>query len=196
MKVKYLVFVWFLIFYSCSESVENQSSDNVSADNRKEILKYAKGFEIEYIDSIRHITIHDPWQGAKSIEYKFALVNKGDDIKNLNKNWTVIKTPVSRVVCLSTTHIAFIDIFNETNTIIGVSGSKYVNNQIVREGIENKEVFDVGFDNSLNFELIVSLDPDLVITYGVGSQVASYNQKLNDLGIKTIIIAEYLENHP
>ncbi len=48
----------------------------------------------------------------------------------------------------------------------------------------------------MNYERIVELNPDLVITYGVGSEVTGYNQKLNDMGIETIIIPEYLENHP
>lgn len=196
MKVKYLIFAWFIMLFSCAENMEKKPTENVSNDNKKEILKYAKGFEIEYVDGVKLITIHDPWQGAKSVEYKYALVDKENDIKKIDKAWTIIEAPVNKVVCLSTTHVAFIDILNETSTIVGVSGSNYVNNTKVRERIDNNKVFDVGYDNSLNFELIASLNPDLVITYGIGSQVTSYNQKLNDLGINTIIIAEYLENHP
>jgi len=81
-------------------------------------------------------------------------------------------------------------------SVVAVSGTKYVNNEQVRGMIDTKEVFDVGYDSNLNYELIANLNPDLVITYGVGGQVAGYNQKLNDLGVQTVIIAEYLENHP
>jgi iron complex transport system substrate-binding protein len=79
---------------------------------------------------------------------------------------------------------------------VAISGANYVNNNIIRSKIDNNEVFDIGYDNSLNYELIVSLNPDLVLTYGIGGEIASYNQKLNDLGIQTMVLAEYLENEP
>lgn len=194
MRIKLLSFVIVLFILACSS--KNQGVDNVAnTDKKKGSLGYAKGFEIEYIENYKLLTIHDPWQGAKKVVYKYLLVNKGDSIPDIESD-CIIKTPVERVICLSTTHIAFIDIINETKSIYGVSGKDYVNNSNIRKRIENNEVFDIGFDNSLNYELIVSLNPDLVITYGIGSQVAGYNQKLNDLGIKTVINAEYLENHP
>ena len=194
MRIRLLSFVIVLFILACNS--KNQGVDNViNTDKKKEPLGYAKGFEIEHIENYKLLTIHDPWQGAKKVVYKYLLVNKGDSIPDIESD-CIIKTPVERVICLSTTHIAFIDIINETKSIYGVSGKDYVNNSNIRKRIENNEVFDIGFDNSLNYELIVRLNPDLVITYGVGGQIAGYNQKLNDLGIKTVINAEYLENHP
>lgn len=192
MKYIYLItFLLIIVFNSCISK-----SESISENMQKAELTYAKGFTIKYNNEFKLITVFNPWQGANSIKYQYALVNEGVNTDQLNKNWIVINTPIKRVVCLSTTHIAFLDAINETNSIVGISGLNHVNNQKIRKKIEANEIPDVGYDNSLNYELIASLNPDLVITYGIGSQVASYNQKLNDLGIKTIINAEYLENHP
>ena len=194
MKLKYTILVILLIVSSCTNRTESRSNKKESELYNNISLEYAKGFTIEEKDNHKFITIKNPWQGAENIEYKYVLVNKNEEIPKLSGNYNIIRTPLKKVVCLSTTHVAFIDVLNETNSIVAVSGTDYVNNSKVRKRIDEKQIVDIGFDNSLNYELIASLNPDLVITYGVGGQVASYNQKLNDLGIQTIVIAEYLEN--
>ncbi|HAF27666.1 MAG TPA: hypothetical protein DCG75_01340 [Bacteroidales bacterium] len=185
------------IFISFSCTRENSNSNNQKNELSKDvILEYAKGFSIEDRESYQIVTIRNPWQGAEGVEYKYVLIDKNIKIPKYLKKYTIIRTPIERVVCLSTTHVAFIDVINKSNTIVGISGLDYVNNKKIRKAINQQKVFDVGYDSNLNYELIVSLKPDLVITYGVGGQVSSYNQRLNDLGIKTIIVAEYLETDP
>lgn len=189
------MFVLFIVgFYACkTEKTESGTSKNEFITDS---LDYAKGFLIQKNDNYTIVTIKNPWQGAENIEYRFALVKEDDEVPALNDHIKIIRTPVKKVICLSTTHIAFIDVLNETNSIVAVSGKNYVNNPEIVGRIERNDMYDVGYDNSLNYELIASLEPDLVITYGVGGHVAGYNQKLNDLGINTLIIAEYLENDP
>lgn len=194
MRLTYILIVIILVVSSCSDRKRQPTNNDKPFNNCK--LEYAKGFKLNKYKDYSLVIIKNPWQGAEGVEYKYALCNKNKRNLNIDGSYTIIKTPIKRVVCLSTTHVAFIDVLKETETIVGVSGANYINTPGIRERIENKEVLDVGYDNSLNYELITSMHPDLVITYGVGGQVASYNQKLNELGIPTIIIAEYLENDP
>jgi len=185
----------FLSVQSCKDK-KTSNSRRHSVDQKVDSLKYAEGFSITEEDGYKLVTIRNPWQGADNVEYKYAVTEPGSSDPTVDNKTVVIKTPIKKVVCLSTTHIAFLDVLNETKSVVAVSGTKYVNNEELRKKINRKEVYDVGYDSNLNYEIIASLNPDLVITYGVGGQVAGYNQKLNDLGIQTIIIAEYLENHP
>lgn len=191
----YILFILYSVFsFSCKTDHSNtEFSENVLITDS---LDYARGFSIQKKNDYTLVTIKNPWQGAENIEYKFVLVKDGEKVPSLNDNIKVIRTPVKKVICLSTTHIAFIDVLEETSSIVAVSGKNYVNNPKIEERIKKNDIYDVGYDNSLNYELITSLEPDLVITYGVGGHVAGYNQKLNDLGINTLIIAEYLENDP
>ncbi|MCK5171696.1 MAG: ABC transporter substrate-binding protein [Bacteroidales bacterium] len=196
MKLRYSLLVLFFIISSCSNKSESRLNNDENVSFNKINLKYAKGFTIEKKDDYKFVTIKNPWQGAEDVEYKYALVNKNKKNPKLPGNYKIIRTPINRVICLSTTHIAFIDVLEETESIVAISGTDYVNNSKIRKKIDNNKVLDIGYDNSLNYELIISLEPDLVITYGVGGHVAGYNQKLNDLGIQTMIIAEYLEDDP
>ena len=196
MKLRYSLLVMLFIISSCSNRSKSRLNNDENVSFERINLRYAKGFTIEKKDNYKFITIKNPWQGAEDVEYKYALVNKNERNPKLPGNYKIIITPIKRIVCLSTTHIAFINVLEETESIVAVSGIDYVNNSKIRKRIDNNKVLDVGYDSNLNYELIISLEPDLVITYGVGGHVAGYNQKLNDLGIQTIIIAEYLEDDP
>ncbi|OFX86391.1 MAG: hypothetical protein A2W99_13445 [Bacteroidetes bacterium GWF2_33_16] len=199
MKFKLTITLISALLYLVSCNKKNSfENENTSSGKRIAVcdIKYAQGFKIEYFTNFKLLTIIDPWQGAEKVQFRYALSNNIDSLIDLPEDIIRIKTPIEKVVCLSTTHIAFIDALNKNSTVKGISGHNYVCNPIVRESIEKKEVFDVGYDNSLNYELIASINPDLVTTYGIGSQVAAYNQRMNELGVQTVIIAEYLENHP
>lgn len=185
----------FVLVFSCSNKTHQLENDEEGKTSDME-LQYAKGFTIKQNEDSKFVNIKNPWQGAENVEYKYQLIHKSDSVVKKLSSYQVIKTPIERVICLSTTHIGFLDVLNQTESIMSVSGTEYVNNLKVREKIKTEKMPDVGYDNSLNYELIASLKPDLVISYGIGGEVAGYNQKLNDLGIQTMIIAEYLEMHP
>lgn len=192
-----LILISMLGLLSCN-NLPDKTNEQISAEKRTGIceINYAQGFKIEYFADFKLITIKDPWQGADGIEFRYALAENIDSLPQLPDDVVKIKIPIEKIACLSTTHIAFIDALNKTTSICAISGHKYACNQWIRKAIDENKIVDVGYDNSLNYELIAGIKPDLVTTYGIGSQVATYNQRMNELGIKTVIIAEYLENHP
>jgi len=81
-------------------------------------------------------------------------------------------------------------------TIAGISGADLIYNERIRERVARGEVADVGFEDNLNKELVIKLDPDLVMVYGVGGEASGYLNKLTDLGIKVLFNADYLEEDP
>jgi len=194
MKFIYSIILSVIVF-SCNNRTQEVKDEEEGKTSDIE-LQYAKGFSIKKNEVSKFVNIKNPWQGAENVEYKYQLIHKSDSLVKTLSSFQVIRTPIERVICLSTTHIGFLDVLNETESIVAVSGAKYVNNLKLRDKIETNKLQDVGYDNSLNYELIASLKPDLVISFGISGQVAGYNQKLNDLGIQTMIIAEYLEMHP
>ncbi len=193
-KIK-LVLIFILLF-GCKvpDNKANKSTIN-KRRNTISTIKYAKSFEIESFDDYKIITVKNPWQGVENIEYKYLLIDKGKVVpKNIDAQ--IIRLPIERIICLSTTHVAFISELGKVDNIVGISGAKYISNLVIQKKIENNEVFDIGYESSLNYELITALKPDLVITYGVTGEIAGYNYKLQELGIKSVINAEYLESSP
>lgn len=190
---KYSLIIILGFFGSCSSSVNNDSKELQKDSN----IKYAKGFTLQQTDSCKILTVINPWQGAKGVAYSYFLADstrRCSASKNDNAEQFIL--PLKRLICLSTTHIAFIDKLQKASTIVGVSGSSFVNSESILARIKRGEVKDVGYDQNLNYELIVSLKPDAVLCYGVGAESVGYLLKLKELGIKLIFIGDYLEEDP
>jgi len=187
----------FLLLAGCGTKTVRTASFSVDTTNYAKVpVSYAAGFKIQRKGGNRIITVRNPWQNAENIEYTYFLSDTVTTSKAQSDNRWIIKTPVKRAVCLSTTHIGLIDFIGKTSSIAGISGSKYVVNPSLIARIERGDLPDVGFDENLNFELLLKIKPDVVFTYGVSGTITNTISKLNELGIPCVMIAEYLEEEP
>ncbi|MBR1926527.1 MAG: ABC transporter substrate-binding protein [Bacteroidales bacterium] len=55
---------------------------------------------------------------------------------------------------------------------------------------------DVGYDAAPDYERIVGLKPDVVLTYAVSGAKSPFETRLEQLGIKVFTVNEHLESHP
>lgn len=113
-----------------------------------------------------------------------------------SQDTTVISQPLSRLIVMSTSHIGFLDALGADSVIVGVSGGEYVCDSSVTAGLNNGTVMDIGYDTSPDYEKIMALKPDLLLTYSVSPVKSQFLSKLESLGIKTFIVNEHLERHP
>ena len=188
----------FLIIAGCRDKSVNVYNDNdsISIKGERIPVNYATGFEIEYHNGYTLLTVKNPWQKAESISFKYALVSKPVTEYKKPPGYQIIKIPVNRVVCLSTTHVGFIDFLDVKESVVGISGKKYITNNYIFERINKGEVKDVGYGSNLNYEVILVLEPDIVFVYGVTGSISAYVNKLRELNINVVIVAEYLEDTP
>jgi iron complex transport system substrate-binding protein len=107
-----------------------------------------------------------------------------------------IPVPVERAVCLSTTHLAFIDALQETATVVGVSGVKYVSNPVIQARAAAGDVREVGYETGVYYEQLVVLNPDVVFVYGIAGEMRSVADKLHDMGVRVVFVGDYLEETP
>jgi len=157
---------------------------------------YARGFDIEIFNNYRILHVMDPWQGSDGVHFRYVLADSGVYIPDSLSGLPLVRVPVKRIVCMSTTHVAMIGALGRTETIVGISGREYISDVKLGNRIESGFVRDVGAEQSLNYELIVSMNPDVILTYGVTSEVNIMVNRLKDLGIPVILNGDYLENHP
>ncbi|OFY92713.1 MAG: hypothetical protein A2309_04110, partial [Bacteroidetes bacterium RIFOXYB2_FULL_35_7] len=180
-----------LIIFSC----QNNTTNNNEIFEKEIPNCYAKGFSIMKNKTYTKVSVINPWQGAQKISFDFFLVPKNSSMPETIKKNNVIRTPVSKIICLSTTHASMVNLIGETASIAGMAGTDYIVSPELRKLISEKKIKDVGYDNNLNYEIILSLKPDLVIIYGIGSEAMQIMTKLNDLKIPSVINAEYLEEN-
>ncbi len=102
--------------------------------------------------------------------------------------------PLRRLVCMSTSYVAYLSSVGAADAVCGVSGIRYLTDTCVRRRYEDGLVADVGSDAAPDYEKIVGLEPDLVLTYSMpGSGFVSH---LRSLGIPVLVLDDYLENSP
>ena len=186
--LNYLIICILILLEGCQSGEKHTQS--ASSDN------YAKGFYITIEDGIRKLTVVNPWEKARNIQIDYYLIDKTSEIPASLTGKNIIRTPVEKIICLSTTHLAFLDALGEINRVKGISGGIYVSHPVIKQGIQNAEIIDVGYGQNLNFEAIIDLQPDVVMVYGVDSEITGFLSKFSDLGIPSILNAEYLETSP
>ena len=195
-----LKFFPILILFSILGLSSCKSGKKISPEKLKisENLKLsnAKGFTITNFGNYRKVTVINPWEQSGGISFDYYLVDQSIEIPEELKGKQVIRTPVTRVICLSTSHVGFLSALHETSSLKALSGTSFVSDPEVQKSIAKKEIADVGYDQGINYELILSLKPDLIIAYGVGGDVTGFLNKLHDLGLNVILNGEYLEETP
>jgi iron complex transport system substrate-binding protein len=189
-----LVLLLLLMLFSCSDSAGKKETPGTVIHDHN-ILR-AERLRVEKADDYTRIIISNPWQGAKGITNEYYLIQRGKPIPEGVDSSKVIYVPVKRIICMSTTHTAMILALNEESSIIGMSGTNFSFSEKLKPAIENGAIEDVGYEGNLNNELILKLSPDLIMMYGVGNESAGYTAKIEDLGIKVIFNADYLETDP
>ena len=158
------------------------------------VPEYAIGFDIKGADGYKStiITVTNPWQGANNTTVQLFIARDGETVPE-GFTGQVLEGDASRIVAMSSTHIAMLDAVGEAGRVVGVSGIDYISNPVIIA--KRDSIGDVGYEGNINYELLLSLDPDLVLLYGING-ASSMEGKLNELGIPFVYIGDYLEESP
>ncbi len=198
-KIASIILSLILLFLSCTQPADSGDTEvnNLSESIVKPENKLARGFSIQKSEKYTILDVYNPWQGAEELNFRYILAKDKKLIpKRLIENANFIKLPVKRIVCTSTTHIAFLESIDKENTIVGISGSDLIYNERIRRKIASGEIRDIGYGRELNYETLISLRPDLIFLYGVESEMTGFIQKMNELNISVVMNGEYLEEEP
>ncbi len=155
---------------------------------------YARGFSISGAEGKRStlLTVSNPWQGADSVVVSLFISRDGEPVPD-GFEGQVIDGDAARVITMSSTQIAMLDAIGESRKVVGVSGLRFISSPGIRS--RRDSIGDVGYDSNFNYELIMSLDPDIVLLYGVNG-ASPVESKLRELDIPFIYIGDYLESSP
>ena len=137
----------------------------------------------------------------KTMEYATLLKVENGKVISIcpfdgSEDTLTVDKPLEKVICMSTSHIAFLDAIGCDSVICGVSGAGYVSSPELRKRIDAGEVPDVGFDQAPDYEKILALQPDVLLAYKVSAAESPFLSKLKSLGIRVFTLYEFLENHP
>jgi len=158
-------------------------------------LNYARGFTVEYHNHYKVVTVNNPWKEAE-VTFQYLLVQCGTPVPKGFDRAQVIQVPVSNIIALSTTYLPHLESLGLLDKLIGTSDFKRINSPGVLKMIDNNQLIEVGNNAKINMEVVLDMNPELVMTYGTGKNEFDSHHKLFKAGINVAINAAYMEDSP
>ena len=157
--------------------------------------QYASGFEIRATADGKSslIVCRNPWQGAADVTHYLLIDPEGVFDTSASNNVQRIEGPAQRIVCMSSSYVAMLTAIGRSELTVGVSGIDFISDEYVNANRD--KVRDVGYDNNIDYEMLIALAPDIVLLYGVNA-ASAMELKLRELGIPYAYIGEYVESSP
>lgn len=183
--------------FSCKKQPQNLGRATSSdSKNYEEIaISYATGFRIQTTQTGYYLTIKDPWPDSqKEYTYKIVRSAQREGIPESDAP-VIIKSPIQKIILTSTTHIPPVSLLDEAQSIIGYPGTDYISDKQVRRLIDKGTITELGTDQSMSVERVVSLQPQLVMGYGVTGENPTYTQ-IQNAGIPVLFNGDWTEQHP
>lgn len=175
-------------FVQCRQ--KTTTAENPDADNQ---VKYAQGLAIYPYDGYTIVKVTNPWPKAES-GYTYVL-HKSGVIPDSLKNHPVIQVPIKSIVVTSTTHIPSLEMLGVENTLAGFPGLSYVSSDKVRALIDSGQVRELGSVQSLNTEIAIDIEPDVIVGYGIDNNNATLDN-LQKSGLKVMLNGDWHEQTP
>jgi len=182
-----------LLITSCKQNHSGQK--HTSAKTGSAEIKYAKGFNIDYYDNYKLVSIYSGI-GAHADTAQYVLLAKGSKAPEGYKKAQLIEIPVQSLVAMSSMHIALADFAGAANAITGLGSLQYVSSETVRKNIAAGKVKEVGIDGTMNDEVLISMKPGLVMVMGSPDAKFSKYETLTGAGVPVMLNSEWLETTP
>ncbi|WP_179008330.1 ABC transporter substrate-binding protein [Winogradskyella forsetii] len=188
-----IYFLLILTFVSCKNEPKSKLPETIEVNQMA--LKYAEGFSVDYYENYKVLNITKPWPKAEK-SYRYVLISKENMAKTTfarNEYDAIIVNPVETIVVTSTTHIPALELLNVEETLVGFPGTDYISSEKTRLRIDQKKVRDLGQNEGINTEVLLDLNPDVVVGFGVDGVNKTF-EVIKKAGIPVIYNGDWVES--
>jgi len=185
-----LFFLVFSLFIQCKEKTETENATPLS----KNEIQYAKGLKIYKHQGYSTVKITNPWPEAKE-SFTYILKEKNGIIPDSLKQFSIIQIPIKSIVVTSTTHIPALELLGVENTLVGFPSTAYISSEKTRKLIDAGKVREVGVNENLNTEVLIDLNPDVIVSFGVSNSNPTLDN-LQKSGLKVLLNGDWTEQSP
>ena len=188
-SLKIVLIASLLAIVSCKKEAQRAVLKSASAK-----ITHAKGFDIVEEKGNKKLIIKSAYQNATE-DATYPLSKKIPSTALANTKLNTIQIPVKNIVVTSTTHIPMVELLQSENAIVGFPHGQYVSSERTRKLLDAGKIAEIGKENSLNTEILLDLQPELVVGYSVTSPDKSLTT-LQKAGINVIYNGDWLEETP
>lgn len=161
----------------------------------KAVFEQVQGVTLEYHNHYKIITVTNPWKGADTT-FQYLLVQCGTPTPEGFDEALVIEIPVKSVVAMSATHLPHLESLEVAERLVGYDDFTYISSPAIRARADAGDLVETGSGATLNIEAVLDLEPELVMTFGVGLPEYDSHPALLEAGIPTVLNSEYMEISP
>jgi iron complex transport system substrate-binding protein len=190
-KILSLLFIALLAITACKNTTDAPATTTQAATNA---VNYAKGLQLYKYKGFSLVKVTQPWPDAKE-SYTYVMLQKGATLPDSLKHYTVVNVPIKSAVVTSTTHIPSLELLGVENTLVGFPGTQYVSSEKTRARIDSGKIKEAGANESLNTEVIIDMNPDAVVAFGINSTNKTLNS-LEQAGLKVLYNGDWTEQTP
>jgi|TARA_B110000908_G_scaffold62760_1_gene76226 iron complex transport system substrate-binding protein len=188
-SLKIVIVALLLAIVSCKKEVQTTALKLASSK-----ITHAKGFDIIEEKGVKKLIIKSAYQNSTDVT-TYHIYKKMPIAALASAQLNTIQVPVKNIVVTSTTHIPMVELLQSENAIIGFPHGKYVSSERTKNLLDAGKIAEIGKENSLNTEILLNLQPELVVGYSVTSPDRSLTT-LQKAGINVIYNGDWLEETP
>ena len=182
------ILLLFLVMFIQSCKKETKSETSIASETT---VSYAKGFSIKNYNGFSVITVKNPWPKATKT-YTYILKEKSGIVPDSLKQNIIIAVPIKTIVVTSTTHIPSLEMLGKINSLVGFPHCDYISSDKVRSRIEGGKVKELGNNHDLNTEVLLDLQPNVIIGYGIDNKNPTLDN-LQKSGLKVMLNGDWNE---
>lgn len=174
---KYIVFPGlFFVFVFCQRN-------NRDADKRIE------GVPVAGLNSVKYAQYFGIFKKGSSNVF-FIRDNNGDTV------FYDIRKPFTRLAVMGTIPSYQMGMLNALDRIIAIDDVKYYCNSKIIERVKKHEIAELMPNLQWNYELLLALEPEVLITYSNLSENLNISQLVQQHNVVHVMYLDYLERHP
>lgn len=159
-------------------------------------LLHAEKFTVQYHKHYKVVSVKDAYDGAPGFDY--VLVQCGapaPPAADFADGTQFIEVPAGDIITLSTTQLPALAQLDLLDHLIGVDSAFYISTAEVVDAVADGQIAEVGFGSQINIELVLNLEPQLVMSYGYNPDTDAHPILL-DAGVFTALDASWRELSP
>jgi len=189
------MFAFFLLSACQNTPTQAPLSENSQTVLPKTTVSYAKNFSISYFDGYKVLSFFN-YSPNSSDTLHFVLLKKEAAVPKGFQPNQVIYIPVQKIATTSTTQIAQLDTLGFLDKIVGVTDLNFISEPKILEKVAQKKVFQMGSEGNLLAENLLQAQTELLLMSSFSEKESNQIRQFEQLGIKVLPIADWLENHP
>jgi iron complex transport system substrate-binding protein len=196
MRFKFVPYIFLAaVLFGCNPSSpeKKEKEDFLSGLKKDEGIRYAKRFSIAKNE---HCTVLYLFGNLNLTDTSAIFVFPDSAITKSSSRVTIIPHPGKRIASLSSVYTTMLCELGAGDKIVAIDNIDYYTNTFIQKKFAANELVELSKGPQPDIEKALSLQPDAILTFGMGEAGKSWEEKIMLAGIPLLITLDHLEETP